>query len=245
MRREFIKEVVGDLLYLYNEEIVDVIAHGANCFCTMGAGIAKQIKEQFPEAYYADMYYPEKIGDMRRLGNISGAHNNEVYNIYTQYKPGANADLIAVRLGLRKLNALFGKDKDIKTLGLPLIGCGIGGLNWSDVKKVIIEEITDMNLMIVHFTNELLEVIPTTTTEFNDKWRFHIETGFESQGLMIANEEVIKYLNKAFTLIPAEKHFVYSQIKLKFNQARVYVKGLPLNYIQRLEQDINEILNDI
>jgi len=48
------KEITGDLLALALQGQFDVIVHGCNCFCTMGAGIAKTIKKQFPEAYVAD-----------------------------------------------------------------------------------------------------------------------------------------------------------------------------------------------
>ena len=149
------------------------------------------------------------------------------YNIYTQFKPGANADYSALTLGLRKLNALFTKDKDVKTLGLPLIGCGIGGLNWKKVKPIILEEITDMNLVIVHFTDEYLETIPETCEQFNIKWRFHLESGFEDQGLMIQDEKVIAILDKNFRIIENRyPNFTYSQIKLKFGTARVYLDNI-------------------
>ena len=45
--------VDGDLIKLALNGTFDVIVHGANCQCTMGAGIAKAIKATFPEAYEA------------------------------------------------------------------------------------------------------------------------------------------------------------------------------------------------
>ena len=47
-----IKYIDGDLVK--EAELFDVIAHCCNCFCTMGAGIAPQIKNKFPDAYVAD-----------------------------------------------------------------------------------------------------------------------------------------------------------------------------------------------
>lgn len=40
----------GGLLKLTAESVFDVIVHGCTCHSTMGAGLAKSIKEQFPEA---------------------------------------------------------------------------------------------------------------------------------------------------------------------------------------------------
>lgn len=42
--------VHGDLIQLALAGQFDVIIHGCNCFCTMGAGIAKAIRQEFPEA---------------------------------------------------------------------------------------------------------------------------------------------------------------------------------------------------
>ena len=48
------KYIKGDLIKLALTGNFEVIAHGCNCMCTMGAGIAKTIKSEFPEAYQAD-----------------------------------------------------------------------------------------------------------------------------------------------------------------------------------------------
>jgi O-acetyl-ADP-ribose deacetylase (regulator of RNase III) len=45
------KVTEGDLIKKAKEGEFDLIVHGCNCFCTMGGGIAKGIKREFPEAY--------------------------------------------------------------------------------------------------------------------------------------------------------------------------------------------------
>lgn len=50
-----LKIMHGDLIKLALTGDFDVIVHGCNCFNTMGAGIAKTIKQTFPEAYQADL----------------------------------------------------------------------------------------------------------------------------------------------------------------------------------------------
>jgi O-acetyl-ADP-ribose deacetylase (regulator of RNase III) len=84
-------EVKGDLL---SHPEVQVIAHCANCFHTMGAGIAKQIKLKYPSAYEADKKTP--YGDINKLGTYSwsdvGGKQGEsvkiVTNVYGQYRYG-------------------------------------------------------------------------------------------------------------------------------------------------------------
>lgn len=83
------KIIEGDLVELALRGNFDVIVHGCNCFCTMGAGIAKTIKDVFPEAYEADIQ-TEK-GSRDKLGGISyvvlnrNGYEITVVNGYTQY----------------------------------------------------------------------------------------------------------------------------------------------------------------
>jgi O-acetyl-ADP-ribose deacetylase (regulator of RNase III) len=63
--------IKGDLIELAIDGEFDLIIHGCNCFCTMGAGIAKTIKQKFPEAYKADL--ETEKGDKSKLGEISWA----------------------------------------------------------------------------------------------------------------------------------------------------------------------------
>ena len=65
------KTIKGDLVKLAIKGEFDLIIHGCNCFCTMGAGIAKTIKQKFPEAYEADL--KTEKGDKAKLGTISWA----------------------------------------------------------------------------------------------------------------------------------------------------------------------------
>ena len=68
----------GNLITLAKQGEFDIVAHGCNCFCTMGAGIAKSIKQSFPEAYAADSC--TKKGDKRKLGTCTYADISK-YNL--------------------------------------------------------------------------------------------------------------------------------------------------------------------
>ncbi|HRW06155.1 MAG TPA: hypothetical protein P5121_13715, partial [Caldilineaceae bacterium] len=83
------QRIQGDLLQYAEDGHFDVIVHGCYCFCTMGAGIAKSIKAQFPAAYAADLQ--TTAGDCTNLGTYTVAtialeHGDlRVVNAYTQY----------------------------------------------------------------------------------------------------------------------------------------------------------------
>ncbi len=62
-------EINGDLIKLALEGKFDVIAHGCNCFCTMGAGIAPQMAKTFGCDKFK-MEFSQYRGDINKLGTI-------------------------------------------------------------------------------------------------------------------------------------------------------------------------------
>jgi O-acetyl-ADP-ribose deacetylase (regulator of RNase III) len=146
-----LKTINGDLLKLTSEGYFDYIMHGCNCFCTMGAGIALQIKNKFPEAYIVDK--KTVLGSIMKLGSYTFAFNKEscttIINLYTQHAPGNNFELSALDLSLRK----FVHNNQLTThrIGLPYIGAGIGGGNWDDIYKVIEKHLGKYNTTIVNY----------------------------------------------------------------------------------------------
>ena len=131
------KIITGDLIKMAKNNEFDIIAHGCNCFHMMGAGIAKTIREEFPEAYEADLKTAAE--SYNKLGTISIAKSsNGVYivNAYTQFTPGADARYNALSVCLEKIFYFSNKWK-LKRLGLPLIGCGIGGLDEEKLRNFV------------------------------------------------------------------------------------------------------------
>lgn len=152
------KEIDGDLIKLAKQGSFDVIAHGCNCFCRMGAGIAPQMAK----AFKCDRYPLESrdtIGDINKLGQIDyeAWYSNTakivyVINAYTQYdyKSLGNEhplDYEALQLCLRKMSHQFSGYR----IGLPKIGCGLAGGDWQRVKQIIQTELKDCNVTVVNY----------------------------------------------------------------------------------------------
>lgn len=172
------QECEGDLIKLAKEGTFDVIAHGCNCMCTMGAGIAPQMAK----AFFADKFEKEGKeyrGDINKLGTIDFesitdtgdglriSDPNDLYvgdilvtvvNAYTQYYYGPNhkegvskpIDYEALTLCLRKMNYIF-KGKHI---GLPQIGAGLAGGDWNVIKQIIQTELKDCNVTVVIYKKD-------------------------------------------------------------------------------------------
>ena len=72
-----LKHTKGNLLDLAEAGDFDIIVQGCNCFCAMGSGIAKEIRNRYPEAWQVD--YDTEMGDMFKLGTFTSAHTCLLY----------------------------------------------------------------------------------------------------------------------------------------------------------------------
>lgn len=159
-------EINGDLIALALKGNFDVIAHGCNCMSNMGAGIAVQMNRYFDcslfemetwgpnihklgcidyEVFALDSYthYP-----VRYKGSVEGLPELTVVNAYTQYYPSVRTkplDYEALTLCLRKINHTFKG----KRIGLPMIGAGLAGGDWSRIKTIIMSELKDCDVTVV------------------------------------------------------------------------------------------------
>ncbi len=148
------KVIKGDLIKMAVAGEFDVIVHGCNCFCKMGAGIAKQVKEVFPEAYEADMQTQK--GGKSKLGHFSYAEIKRdnfdvtVISAYTQYKYwGAEllVDYEAIYNVFTEVRSSFAG----KRIGIPMIGAGLAGGDWVTIENIISEIMYFEDITVVEF----------------------------------------------------------------------------------------------
>lgn len=149
-----IKErIYGDVFPHLKEGGYDVFVHGCNCFCTMGKGIAPQVKKNFPEAYEADLQTVK--GDRKKLGSYSFAYIKkyklDIVNAYTQYDyrktydgTDINIDYDAIREVFSRLNVAYRYCK----MAIPMIGAGLAGGDWKLIEKIINEETPNLEITL-------------------------------------------------------------------------------------------------
>lgn len=131
---------LGCLLKAFKNKEVEVIIHCCNCHNNMGSGIARSIREMFPEAYKADQKTIKSSKD--KLGTYSMASNEYGYiiNLYAQYDYGGkkvHLEYDALKKGLITLKS-FCDAYDIPSIGMPyLIGCDRAGGNFEKVTKIV------------------------------------------------------------------------------------------------------------
>lgn len=133
-----LKHTKGNLIDLAERGKFDIIVHGCNCQNTMGSGIAKEIRERYPESYIIDTEYHKTLaidyGEpfvFEKLGNYTECVCNDekftIINAYTQlhYLPRGidHFEYDSFNLILRKLAVRFPDSR----FGFPHIGMGLAG----------------------------------------------------------------------------------------------------------------------
>lgn len=161
------KIIKGDLIQLAKDGKFDAICHGCNCQKTMGAGIALQIKNNFKTAWNADLNYENP-----QLGEISIGSELffDVINCYSQINVGKPSDFTsynniiedtsearydAIQRCFEKINGIYHG----KSIGVPLIGCGLAGLDWHRVRTIIAETLTDVDVTVVAFDDKDYQMV--------------------------------------------------------------------------------------
>jgi O-acetyl-ADP-ribose deacetylase (regulator of RNase III) len=150
------KIVIGDLIKMALDGQIDVVVQGCNCYCRMKRGIAKTIAETFPEAVAADN--ATSLGDKNKLGSCSMAmhihqsHIIHIVNAYTQYHwEGDSKEILVDYDAIRSCMEIVKRYYPRSRIGIPLIGAGLARGDWSVIERIILEELGDLDVTIVHF----------------------------------------------------------------------------------------------
>ena len=121
---------------LFADTDLDAIAHGVNIKGVMG-GIAGTIASKYPEMH--DYYRYVCRNNLLNGGDIlpwKETNKPSVYNLATQINGGADARYPLIKKSVKKM-LKHAEANGIDTIGIPEIGCGIGGLELPKVTKII------------------------------------------------------------------------------------------------------------
>lgn len=121
------------------------LGHGVNTCGVMGAGIAKQFKQLFPNNY--TNYQAACNGGNLVPGGFmvcpeldSENRTRLITNFASQAKPGADADYRWLFSSLWSWAERASEPARLRLYGgiiaVPEIGCGIGGLEWDTAKRI-------------------------------------------------------------------------------------------------------------
>lgn len=144
----------GDLLADSAEALVNAV----NTVGVMGAGIARQFKKQFPEMFteYERACQADEVtlGKMHVVKvKVDGDHKY-IINFPTLAHWSDKSELQHIEAGLEDLLRIV-QEKNIRSIAIPPLGCGVGGLEWEDVRGLIEAAFSDVEGIQVHLYEPL------------------------------------------------------------------------------------------
>ncbi len=135
----------GDLLASEAQALVNAV----NCEGVMGKGIAYQFKQKFPINY--DSYkllcnnYQFNIGDIY----INKENGKFIINFPTKDRWRKKSEYSFIEEGLKELRKKI-IDLNIKSIAVPPLGCGNGGLIWDKVESLIKIYLSDLDEVTIY-----------------------------------------------------------------------------------------------
>jgi len=131
-----IKISKGNIIEAEAEALVNTV----NCVGFMGKGIALQFKKAFPENFesYARACRAQEVKPGKMLVYETGNMLNPRYiiNFPTKRHWQASSRLEDIESGLKSLVDEI-RQRGIKSVAVPPLGCGLGGLDWRIVRPMI------------------------------------------------------------------------------------------------------------
>jgi O-acetyl-ADP-ribose deacetylase (regulator of RNase III) len=145
-----VKLATGNLLRAEAEALVNTV----NCIGHMGKGVALQFKKAFPDnfAYYQKACRAGEMQLGRMLVFETGAMLGLRYiiNFPTKKHWRGKSKYEYIASGLEALIAEV-KRRGIRSIALPPLGCGLGGLDWKRVRPMIektFAEVPDVDVLL-------------------------------------------------------------------------------------------------
>jgi O-acetyl-ADP-ribose deacetylase (regulator of RNase III) len=144
-----IKYITGNIFESKAEALVNTV----NTIGVMGKGVALQFKKAYPNNFkaYADACRKKEIG----VGKLfvtkdSNLNSGEKYiiNFPTKTDWRKPSEYSYIESGLDDLIRVL-NEKNIKSVAIPPLGAGNGGLEWEKVKKIIEQKLANVDVEII------------------------------------------------------------------------------------------------
>ena len=155
------KFIKGNLLTSPTQALVNTV----NTVGVMGKGIALQFKERFPQnfkIYQAAFKKGElQIGKMLVVKESNLEGEKTIINFPTKAEWFKKSKYEYIEQGLKDLVRVV-NEYQIKSISIPPLGCGNGGLSWDKVKNLISEglkELKDVDIIIYEPNAEVKEIL--------------------------------------------------------------------------------------
>lgn len=127
---------------------MQTIVNTVNCVGVMGKGLALQYKLRYPDMF--NDYRRKCTAGVIRPGNPDLYRLNNgvsILNFPTKRHWHDRSHMKDIEDGLNALIANY-RNWSITSIAVPPLGCGCGGLNWSQVKKLMIDKLEQLEIPV-------------------------------------------------------------------------------------------------
>lgn len=138
-----VKYVHGNIFNSTAQTIVNPV----NCVGAMGAGLARQFRDRYPDMYIK--YREHCLSGLLKPGKLMlyKAEDHWILNFPTKNDWRDDSVIKYIEDGLQKFVDTY-KQKGITSIAFPKIGCGLGGLDWSLMKLVVEKYLNDLPIEV-------------------------------------------------------------------------------------------------
>lgn len=133
----------------------DVLVNTVNCVGVMGAGVAATFKHKFPEMY------KDYVGRCRRkelkpgspyLWQYSSMFDDGKHELIINFPTKDNwrdpSEYKYIEEGLVRMRSIL-KNMENRTIVMPALGCGHGGLDWTRVQLMIVNSLQGLPINVI------------------------------------------------------------------------------------------------
>lgn len=215
-----IKFTSGDILEADAEALVNTV----NCVGIMGRGIALQFKNAFPDNFkaYATACKSNKVLPGRMFVYETGQLTNPrlIINFPTKRHWRGKSRMEDIETGLKNLVETI-HQHNIRSIAIPPLGSGLGGLDWMEVKRRI-------EAALQPLTNVSVTIYEPKGTPAPEKMAHNREVPVMTAGRAALVELISRYLGGLLdpfvTLLEVHKLMYFMQeagepLRLKFQKA--------------------------
>lgn len=249
-----LKFKVGNILESESSAIVNTV----NCEGKMGKGLAFQFKKKYPEM---EKSYVEvcKTGELRpgKL-HIFFEQNKYIINFPTKNKWREKTKVEYISDGLKALKKLL-IDKEITSVAIPPLGCGNGGLNWNQVKPIIIKELdtisSNIDIEVYEPSDNISSILEEPkadyktlfllklSLEINDFKKNSLNQAVQLSSIISNNQILISDVNKESKKVSDLKK--YYSVRDNEKLYKLLKNKLVSNTIEKIEKDNQKIIDKV
>lgn len=240
-----IKYTKGNMLNSSAQALVNTV----NTVGVMGKGIALQFKNRFPKNFKE---YKEacqngsfNIGQLLIVQEGDLMSQKLIINFPTKKHWKGNSKYEYIEFGLKALREAI-KNYKIKSLALPPLGCGNGGLEWNKIKLLIENYLSECSAEITVYTpnDQIKSILQKENTKKEVKLTparamllflmYNYEQNGEPGSLFVANKLAYFLQRRGEKLRLTFEPYHYGPYSVQLNHVLQYLNGI---YIKGLEQN--------